>query len=120
MMLAILSLGFSPAPDTGLRDHPIGAQSLTYLDGKWTATSSNAQLDCAFEDGTDYKPANGTDSGKKRAADNKEQCCALCLSDSLCTVAVYDGDACWTKTAADAAGGVFLRLFFLRRFWFRR
>ena len=109
MMLAILSLGFSPAPDTGLRDHPIGAQSVTYLDGKWTATSSNAQLDCAFADGTDYKPANGTDSGRKRAADNKEQCCALCLSDSLCTVAVYDGDACWTKTAADAGGGAYSR-----------
>ena len=66
MMLAILSLGFSPAPDTGLRDHPIGAQSLTYLDGKWTATSSNAQLDCAFEDGTDYKPANARQRQARR------------------------------------------------------
>ena len=59
-------------------------------------SSSNAQLDCAFADGTDYKPANGTDSGKKRAAENKEQCCALCSGAS--TKTLYSDISRTTKT----------------------
>ena len=88
MMLAMLSLGFSPAPDTGLRDHPIGAQSLTYLDGKWTATSSSTNSTAPS------RPAPTT--SRRTAAGSArlitKSSAARSASPTRCTVAVYDGD----------------------------
>lgn len=93
----------------GLVDTPIIGDSLTYLDGTWNL-EAKASLpgSCTFTDNTDWKPAHAKASGHPVPASTKEECCAQCIEDSDCVVAVFveEGDmSCWLKNSVDAAGG---------------
>ena len=62
--------------------------------------SSAAGL-CTFKAGCDY----GHGSRTSGPATTQEQCCSLCSARSGCAAGVWDGTACWFKTARDVKGG---------------
>ena len=101
-----LTLLRCPAAD-GLVDHPIAADSITYLNGKWTASTElmpPRSADCTWEDNTDY--AHGSNHGGYAPSESKEECCALCAKQPTCAAAVFAlgrGGSCWFKTQSDMA-----------------
>jgi len=114
-IIAGLALGASAATDAGLVDNPIVTSAVTYLDGSdWRATASGGGVPvpgpCVYEDGKDWGSKTSHTSGVGHPSASKEECCAICGKDASCVASVYNpsGDKsrpCWTKTAADAAGG---------------
>ena len=85
----------------GLRDDPITGDTVTYLDGTWSAHHeiSGPLKSCQFKDNTDYNSAE-TDHGRAEA-NSQEECCSLCAERSDCVSGVFYQDTCWFKTASD-------------------
>lgn len=57
--------------------------------------------DCTFTPQCDY----GRGSRDSEPAATQADCCALCTNRPGCAAGVYDGTACWFKTASEVAGG---------------
>eukprot|EP01052_Picozoa_sp_SAG31_P012495 SAG31_NODE_732_length_12494_cov_3.395482_9_plen_163_part_00 len=107
------SLGAAaPHQSPTLIDLPIAADSVTYLDGAWTASgidgaSGTATGRCTYTSNTDWRPRNGGSSGHPVQAADPEACCQACIAAAGCVVAALAKTDCWLKTSADAAGGAF-------------
>lgn len=80
----------------GLRDNPIAADLVTYLDGDaWTATMI-AGGRCDFMADTDYD--SGTE-GPHIPVATKEDCCDACFTNTDdCAAAVFKDGQCWLKS----------------------
>jgi hypothetical protein len=109
-LLAVLTLRAAAAQTPTLIDPPLAADSVTYLDGTWTATgaagaSGTATGHCTYAPNTDWRPPNGGGSGRPVRAASPEACCQACIAASGCVVAALARTDCWLKTAEDAAGG---------------
>ena len=117
-------------PPATLKDHPIAAGEPIYLDGAWTLASSALEdtpsppsctktTGCCFQNGIDWKPASGPNSGHPIPAASAAACCAACTAygersyNDGCYVAVFlingGRKQCWFKSRQDAAGGSYSR-----------
>jgi hypothetical protein len=89
--------------DNGLVDHPIAADSVTYLDGRWMASAElmpPRPASCSFLPNTDFH--KGKRAGGHLKAITQQQCCAECAQDATCVAATFSKrGACWFKTADD-------------------
>lgn len=83
----------------GLRDNPIAATAVTYLDGdKWIASMPTGEA-CSFVADTDYD--HGT-MGPNTQVSRQEECCHACWMSDDCEAAVFapgSPSSCWFKTA---------------------
>jgi len=84
------------ASASGLRDNPIAADEIIYLDGDaWTATMISGGR-CDFKADTDFDV--GTDGPHFPVAD-KEECCDACFTNTNdCAAAVFNDGECWLKS----------------------
>ena len=68
--------------DNGLVDHPIAADSVTYLDGRWMASAElmpPRPASCSFLPNTDFH--KGKRAGGHLKAITQQQCCAECAQE---------------------------------------
>jgi len=122
MSFAVVTLALiGHVQGSGLVDHPIAADSVTYLDGTdWKAYAyggSNiipSSTSCTFTAGQDFHSKTSNDTGFPVQASSKEECCGQCQADDSCVASTYTGspdpkESCWLKDAQDASGGGYFR-----------
>ena len=94
-MIALATLFVSA--DSGLTDHPIAADHVTYLTTSagqaWTATSDGLAppAGCTFHQ-VEAPTVGVLASGQLQGVRTRDECCARCWAEALCSAALHKSD----------------------------